>query len=97
MSRPPREDGQAQAIGIAHNAVVGELLKLMVLSITAAGGDEADVMVVTESLCLGALLWSAGQGDPTPRVNTFCASLRSRMAELRLGGPLADLPAAGHA
>ncbi len=74
-----------------HNRIAGELVRGIVRPVTEAGGTDASIMVVVESVVLGVLLMNEkafGVSRPATveRLNEMSLRIEERLAQLSAGG-----------
>ena len=74
-----------------HNRIAGELVRGIVRPVTEAGGTDASIMVVVESVVLGVLLMNEtafGVTRPATveRLNEMSLRIEERLAQLSAGG-----------
>jgi hypothetical protein len=76
---------------LIHNEVAGRIVKDIVAGTINAGGDNKNVMVLTESVLVGVALATIRLGGDEKVLDVMFEAAKARLAELRLK----DLPTEG--
>lgn len=68
----------------SHNQLTNEFVQKIIRETLAAGGTYRDVMIVTESILLGAVLLCVRLGGDERVLDTMVEGVKARLAEARL-------------
>lgn len=88
-----RKEAASNPVVAHHNTASGEIVREIVAGSLAAGGDYKSIMVLLESVTAGVLLAIFRLGGDNKALDLLFASVRNRLAELRL----ADIETTGNA